>query len=183
MKKLIALVLSLTLLLACAAASAEGGKESMGVIKVQKAFDIRFSPLPDGYTLSIEEQNEMQIIAVIESSRKDLPKMRLAISFYEPWANTERLNDVSEEDIQAIKDSFLVEYPELEFGFRDTNAGTKLLTVQAPSGLEAYIFTIYKGHEIEIQITVGPEQEKLTDADIDRVVAFLSDVDFVPVNE
>ena len=53
----------------------------------------------------------------------------------------------------------------------------------APSGLDAYVYTIYKGHEIEIHLIPGAEQEILTDADLERVVAFLSDMDFVPVDE
>ena len=70
MKKIIALVLSLVMLFACAAAVAEAEKESMGVLKVNKAFDIKYSALSDGYTLSIFQQNYMAIIANIQSPDK-----------------------------------------------------------------------------------------------------------------
>ena len=180
MKRIIALVLSLALLLACTAALAEE-KESMGVLKVNKAFDIRYSALPDDYTLSIYQQNDMTIIANIKSSQETLPRMGLVIAFNDEWAETERLNDVSEEDLQAIKDSFSEEYDNLAFETRETNAGTQLLVVRAPSGLDAYVYTIYKGHEIEIHIFPGTEQDVLEEADIERVVAFLSDMNFVPV--
>ena len=53
MKRLIALVLGLALLLACAAAVAETAeKESLGILKVNKSFDIRYNPLPNDYTMS-----------------------------------------------------------------------------------------------------------------------------------
>ena len=188
MKKIIATVLALALVLACAAAAAEAvpelpEKESMGVLRMSKAFDIRYSTLPDDYTLSVYMQNDMTIIANIETPREDLPRMGLIIAFNDGWADTERLNDVSEEDLQAVRDSFTVEYGTPEFAMRETAYGTKLLTVMAPSGLDAYVYTIYKGHEIEIHLIPGAGQEKLTEADVDRVVAFLSDVDFVEVED
>ena len=181
MKKTIALVLCLVMLLSCAAAMAEADKASMGTLKVNKAFDIRYSALPEDYTLSIYQQNDMTIIANIKSTQATQPRMGLVIAFNDEWADTEKLNDVSEEDLQAIKDSFSEEYEGLVFDMKETAAGTKLLTVMAPSGMDAYVYTIYMGHEIEIHIFPGEEQEALTDADIDRVVTFLSDVDFVPV--
>ena len=51
MKKIIALAICLAMLLACAAAAAEAETKSMGVLKVNGAFDITYSPLPDDYTL------------------------------------------------------------------------------------------------------------------------------------
>ena len=182
MKRIIALVLSLVMLLVCAAAMAETEKESMGVLHVEKSFDIKYSPLPDDYKLSIFQQNDMAIIANIQSTQTALPRMGLVIAFNDEWAATEKLNDVSEEDLQAIKDSFYEEYPELNFDMKETTAGTKLLIVTVPGGQDAYVYTIYKGHEIEIHLFPGTEQEALADADIDRVVAFLSDMDFVPVD-
>lgn len=181
MKRIIALALSLVILLACAAAAAETEKESMGILKVNKAFDIRYSALPNEYKLSILQQNDMTIIAHIKSPRTNIPQMDLVIAFNDGWAETERLNDVSEEDLQAIRDSFIEEYENLDFDIRETAAGTHLLTVTVPGGQDAYVYTIYKGHEIEIHLYPGKEQGTLTDVDIERVVAFLSDMDFVPV--
>lgn len=178
MKKCIALVLCAVMLLACVAAVAD---ESMGILKVNKAFDIKYAPLPDDYAISIFQQNDMTIIANIKSSQANLPQMGLIIAFSDAWAETNTMNEVSEEDMQAIEDSFLEEYPDLSFETRETAAGTKLLVVKAPSGQDAYVYTIYKGHEIEIHLFPGTEQEELDDADIERVVAFLSGIEFVPV--
>ena len=183
MKRIIALVLSLAVLLACAAAMAETEQEFAGTLKVTKAFDIKYKALPDDYTLSVYKQDDLQICANILSPHETLPRMGLMITFTDEWAGTERLNDVSEEDMQAVKDDFLTEYPDLTFDIRETRYGTKLLVVTAPSGLDAYVYTIYKSHEIEIQIVPGTEQEVLGEADIERVVDFLSDMEFVPVEE
>ena len=106
MRKIIALVLSLVMLLTCAAAVAETEKESMGILKVNKAFDIRYSALPNDYELSIYQQNDMTIIANIKTPQEDLPRMGLVIAYNDEWADTERLNDISEDDLQSIRDSF-----------------------------------------------------------------------------
>ena len=182
MKKIIALVLSLVMLLGCAAAmaEAEAGKESLGVLKVVGAFDIKYSPLPNDYKVNVYMQNDMTLIANITTSKAELPQMGLIISFNDEWADTERLNDVTDEDMEAIKDSFFEEYDEVEFDIKETNAGTKLLIAKIPGGQEAYVYTIYKGYELEMEIIPDKDGE-LTDEDIDRVVAFLSEMEFVPV--
>ena len=183
MKKIIALVLCLMMVLTCAAAMAEveTEKESLGVLKVVGAFDIRYSPLPNDYKIDVYLQNDMTLIANIDTPKPDLPKMGLIIAFNDEWDGTERLNDVSDEDMEAIKDSFFEEYDEVDFDIKETKAGTKLLIARIPGGQDAYVYTIYKGHELEMHLIPGAEEDELTDADIERVVAFLSDMDFVPV--
>ena len=183
MKKIIALVLCLMMVLTCAAAMAEAEteKESLGVLKVVGAFDIKYSPLPNDYKVNVYMQNDMTLIANITTSKAELPQMGLIIAFNDEWADTERLNDVSEEDMEAIKDSFFEEYDEVDFDIKETKAGTKLLIARIPGGQDAYVYTIYKGHELEMHLIPGAEEDELTDADIERVVAFLSDMDFVPV--
>ena len=184
MKKIIALVLSLMMLLICAAAMAETAeKEDMGVLKVNKAFNIKYSKLTNGYEVNIQSQNDMTIIANIVTKDKTLPRMNLAIAFNDEWGETERLNDVSEEDMEEIKDSFFEEYDEIEFDMKETALGTKLLIAKVPGGQDAYVYTIYLGHEIEIHLVPGDEQVELTDEDIERVVAFLGDMEFVPAEE
>ncbi len=186
MKKIIALVLCVVMLLTCAAALAETApaeKESMGVLRVNKAFDIRYKALDNGYKINIYQQNDMAIIANISTPDKTLPGIGLIIIFDDSWADTERLNDISQEDMDAVKASFYEEYETLEFETRETSQGTELLIVKVPSGQDAYVYTIYKGHEIELHLTPGEEQEALTDADIDRVADFLGEMEFVPVEE
>lgn len=183
MKKFIALAICLVMLLGGTAAMAEAETKSMGVLKVNKAFDITYNPLPNDYELSIYVQNDMTILANIYTKQKTLPRMGLSIAFNDEWSGVERLNDISEEDLQLIKDDFSQEYDGLAFDTRETAYGTKLLIVKAPSGLDAYVYTIYKEHEIEVHIFPGEEQDVLTDADIEHVVAFLSDMQFTPVEE
>lgn len=181
MKKIIALVLCAAMLFACAAATAENAKVSMGTLKVNKAFDIHYDPLPDYYSLNVIIQNDMTIFADITTPDTNLPKLSLAIAFNDEWADTEKLNDVSEADMQEIKDSFCEEYSNPTFEIRETDAGTQLLTVMSPTLMDAYVYTIYMGHEIEFHIVPGDDQYALTGEDINRVVTFLNGMEFVPV--
>lgn len=183
MKKIIALVLGLIMLTTCAAALGEAEKASMGVLKVSKAFDIRYSPLPNDYKLSITRQDADYILADIETETETLPRMDLVIAFSDMWEGVERLNDVPDEELEPVRESFRAEYPEAAFSFRETAYGTRLMLVSTPTAQDAYIYTIYKEHEIEIHIFTGLEQEALTEADIERVVAFLSDMDFVQLED
>ena len=183
MKKMIALLLGLMMLMTCATALGEAEKASMGVLKVSKAFDIRYSPLPNDYQLSITRQDADYIHADIEAATETQPRMDLVNAFSDLWEGTEKLNDVSEEDLEAVRESFREEYPDAEFSFRETAYGTKLMLVTTPTGQDAYIYTIYKEHEIEIHIFTGLQQDALEEADIERVVDFLSNMDFVQLED
>ena len=50
-------------------------------------------------------------------------------------------------------------------------------------GSFAAAYTIFKSHEIELDIFPGEEQEAVTDEDIARIVAFLTDIEFAPVEK
>lgn len=144
---------------ACVAALAESAeKEQMGVLRVNKAFDIQYSKLENGYTLSIYMQNDMLIAANVISTDTSMPRIGLMIAFNDAWANTERLNDVSDEDLEEIKDSFYEEYDNITFDTKETEHGTKLLIANIEGGQDAYIYTIYKGHEIELHLVPGDNQ-------------------------
>ena len=82
----------------------------------------------------------------------------LVIYFDEQYANVEKLNDLSTEQIELIKAGFLEENS-VTFTDAETSLGTKLLIVRE-NGSDADfldIFTIYRGHEIELQIRPGAE--------------------------
>ena len=110
MKKIIALALCLVMLLGCTAAmaEAEAEKESLGVLKVIGAFDIKYSPLPNEYKVNVYMQNDMTLIANITTTKAELPQMGLVIAFNDEWADTERLNDVSDEDMEDEKETIRV---------------------------------------------------------------------------
>ena len=188
MKRIIALILSLMMVLTCAAAFAEetagAEKAQLGKLTVNHAFDIKYGDLPDGYTMKQVINNESEITALIEGEGK--PLMILSISFDDSsFAEVERLNDVTEEQMNYLKSTWTEELQNVTFDTAETAYGTQLLiaTVSFDDGsMISSIFTIYKGYNIEIAI-LPIDQNPVTQENIDAVVKFLSDMDFVPVAE
>ena len=102
------------------------------------------------------------------------------MAFAEDWADVERLNDMSEEGLAEIEASFQAE-DEVSIEYRETSLGTKLMVVT-----EKYedmdfvdVYTIYKGYEHEFVLTPGTEP--LTEAHLQMLVDFITDITFVEV--
>ena len=178
MKKITAIILSLVLLMGCAAGIAEAAaKEDLGTVNVNGEFRIQ-GKIPEGYRMSILNQNAMLIRSQMISEDKSKPSVELIIAFADDWADTEKLNDVTEADLVEIEDSFREE-DEVNIEYRETGFGTKLMVVteavDAPDFVVVY--TIYKGYELEFKMTAGTEP--LTDSHIQLLVDFITDIDFI----
>ena len=87
----------------------------------------------------------------------------------------ERFNDVDEETVQAIRDSFLM-MDDVVFEDLETAYGTRLLKVTQSDKTFVDIYTIYKGYELEFLLSA---EEEVQDTDIQMLVDFISDMDFV----
>ena len=81
-------------------------------------------------------------------------------------------------NIVNIKDSFLA-MDDVTFEDLETAYGTRLLKVTTNNKSFADIYTIYKGYELEFVMTA---QGEVKDADVQMLVDFISDMDFVPAN-
>ena len=97
------------------------------------------------------------------------------------------LDDATEEDMKSVKDSFY-EVTELDDGdiiFEDgkTGEGTPLLIAKASDGSFGAVYTIYKSHEIEVDIFHAEESEQVTEDEINVVITFLTNVQFTPVEK
>ena len=174
MKKLTAILLAAILLMSICLASAEDGKTQLGILNVNGAFDIRCR-IPEGYELDIEEANTTQIIAYIGSEDEAKPVMALRVAFNELLSDVDRLNDLSDDELKILEGTFL-EDENVKISYRSTSYGTKLLVAELEDEYVVF-YTIYKGFEIEFQLTPGTEP--LNDSQIDMVISFLSDMDFV----
>lgn len=187
MKKVVAIILSLAMLLSCAACFAEAAeaaevaevaeKEELGTVNVNGVFKIQ-GRIPEGYRLSFLNQNPMYIRCKLISESKEKPGVELTIAYAEDWADTERLNDVSEADLLEIEESFREE-DEVNIEYRTTAYGTKVMVVT--EALEetdfVAVYTIYKGYELEFVMTPG--SNPLTEENTQMLVDFISEMDFV----
>jgi len=184
MKKIIALALSLMLLLGCAAAVAESAeKESITMLG---AFSIRYDKLPEGYKLNVLKNSEMEYEAVITTAEAGKPDYVLVMEFSDAWDGVNTLADATEADIAAVKESFY-EVTELDDGdivFEDgkTGLGTPVLIAKDVNGSFVSVYSIYMSHEIEV-VMYPAEGSTVTDADVERAIAFLTNVEFVPLEK
>lgn len=193
MKKIFAMILCLALLLSCTALAETAEKESMGTVKVEEAFNIKCK-LPEGYELKMENElgDEYHLVGDVIPTDPSKPVVRIIIAYNDEYTvfNEEtkektalRLNDVDEETLQSIKDSFITdgEMTDVTYEETETAYGTKLLVVKGIyEGRETvFVYTIYKSYEIEVEVEAAESAEgDLTDEQVKMIVDFLSEMDF-----
>ena len=172
MKKTLALALSLIMILCAACVFAEdAAKTEMGMLNVGKAFRIQ-STMPEGYAYIPETSTDLNMIGTL-SAGEGKPSVSVSIAYNEEYADVERFNDVAEAVVEEIRDSFREADEGLVFEDLETAYGTRLLKVAGNGFVD--IYTIYKSYELEFKMT----GDTLTDADVQMLVDFISDMDFV----
>ena len=183
MKRIIALVLLLSLALSLCAAAAEAGvKTELGSINLNGAFRLQCS-VPESYEVKIASKDNEGLIALVESEDASKPRMFLSIEFDETYYDVKRMNDMTEDQLQAIVDTFTNDGEEVAVSYRETAHGTKLMMVQDTLDETSFVafITVYEGYMVEFDILPGSEmQGGLTEAQIQLCVDFLSDLDFIP---
>lgn len=174
MKRITALALSLIMILcAICAVAEETGKTEIGTLKVGEAFSVR-SKLPEGYAYKPVTATELNIVGIL-SAGEGKPAVTVSIAYNEEYAETERFNDVDEAVAEEIRNSFREADEEVTFEDLETAYGTRLLKVTGDGFVD--IYTIYKGYELEFVMT----GIALTDDDVQMLVDFISEMDFVTV--
>ena len=97
MKKMMAIILSLAILLCAAAATAENAeKVTIGTISINGAFRLQCG-IPEGYTPVPEKVTPEQVTAVIKSEDPNAPVMALSVAYDEMYSDVDRLNALSQE--------------------------------------------------------------------------------------
>lgn len=174
MKRITALVLGLAMILCAVCAFAEdAGKDEIGTLDMGTAFRIR-SRLPEGYVYMPITNNGLNMVGML-SAGEGRPAVTVSIAYNEEYAETERFNDVDEAIVEEIRDSFREANQDVVFEDLATAYGTRLLKVSGSGFVD--IYTIYKSYELEFVMTGSA----LTDADVQMLVDFISDMDFVAV--
>ena len=141
--------------------------------------------IPEGYKLQVISAQNAKIIATLVAEDESRPQMLLTVAFDEMFADKERMNDLSAEEIETLKASF-TDMNEVEFTEGETAAGTKLLIARETGSDEDFvsIISLYKGYSVEFVLSPNPKaaEQKLTDEQIQTGIDFLSNLDFIPAN-
>ena len=183
MKKIMAILLSLALLLGCAAGLAESAeKQSLGTISVNGEFTLKCA-IPEGYRIYPAKVSDSAIISVIISTDQTRPIMVISVAYDELYADVERLNDLDDEALSALEETFTMTDPYAVITYDETAYGTRLLVCRTASERSDYLtfFSIYKGYLVEFMMTPGNDasQKTLTEEQIASCTRFLSELDFI----
>ena len=178
MKKTLAILLTLALLLGCAAAAAETAEKTyLATVDMNGAFGLQCT-LPEGYSIVEVESTGATYIAMFTADN-GRPLLTLSIAYNELYSDVFRMNDLEAEALALIEETFKAE-DDVKISYTETAYGTKLMMIQEADGSVDYVdfYSVYLGYEIEI-VVVAQDENGLTDAQIQMAVDFLSDLDFV----
>ena len=185
MKKVVALLLCLAMLLGCAALAETDEKVFTGELNVNGKFTAKWVA-PVGYhAAEVQSGDEGFMIVTFSPDEEGTGKPMMTISAYpdELLCEVNRLNDLDDAALAKIEDTFRPE-DEVEISYMETTHGTKLMVVKEVKNGVDYVdfYTIYMGYEIEMVLTQTEEMAgtPITDEQIAEVVQFLSDLEFVP---
>ena len=184
MKKIIAVALSLAMLLCAASAMAEvHGKVTLGSLSINGDFTLQCG-LPEGYRLVPKSVAPDQIVSQIQSEDPNAPIMQVSVAYDEQYYDVERLNDLNEEELERLEQTYIDDDPEVEITYGETGYGTLLLIARHETETFDFIsfFSIYRGYCIEFVLTPSQtaEDKNLTDEQLEICVHFLTDLDFIP---
>ena len=182
MKKAMAIIMLciLAAVFSTSATAKNAVKEDYTVVSVNGAFNIR-GITPEGYQLADVQNHDSIIWASFSTEDPEKPYFDLVISFAEEYANVERLNDLSEEEMMELVD----DDPTLSerIDMMETDFGTKVMILRSNNPMDdfASFVTVYKGYEVALNLFPGRESaEPLNEGQINQAMKFLSDLDFVP---
>ena len=160
---------------------AANAKESLGKLTVNGEFALQCK-LPEGYEIQVVNMRNTKVVASITSKDTSKPVMYLSIAYNELYSNVDRLNDLNAEDLKALENTF-TEMNQVDITYRETAYGTKLMVVKETGNDTDFVdfFTIYKGYNVEFNVTPGEGAKELTNEQIKTCIDFLTELDFVEV--
>ena len=185
MKKIIAILLSLALLLGCAAGLAEEQepqKQIFGTIRANGEFTLK-GILPEGYLIRPFELSDDTILIELIPEDEAKPEMVLSVAYDEAYSHVERLNDLDDAALAVLENTFTDTDPYVNITYDETGLGTRLLVARTTSDTYDYldIFTIYKGYFVEFVMLPSKAAGKLhlTEEETELCNVFLTELDFV----
>lgn len=180
MKKCLTVLVCIMMVFSVSFSMAEtADKDQYTIVSVNGVFNIQ-GITPDGYKMAEIDDSKTTITVRFSHEDPAKPAFVLIISFLEEYADVERLNELTEEEMMALVD----DDPTLSEDIRimETDYGTKVMILRAkdPRDDFACFVTLYKGYEVGLNLFPGTESNgTLTDEQITQAMKFLSDLDFI----
>ena len=163
----------------------DDGTLKLGKLNVNGEFELTCK-LPEGYKLQVVDMRGESIIASVLPDDMTRPQMYLSIAFDEAYAEVDRMNDMTDEELAILEESFR-KMNQVEIEYRETGLGTKLLVVREVGDDTDFVdfLSVYKGYFVEFVMTPNPNAavQELTEEQIETAIQFLTDVMFEPVQK
>ena len=125
----------------------------------------------------------MILALVPDEGNAGKPMMTVSIAPDELLSDVNRLNDLDDETLELIADTFRTE-DQVEVTYMETTQGTKLMVVKEVKENVDFVdfYTICMGYEIELVLTQTEDMQgtAITEDQIAAVMQFLSALEFVP---
>lgn len=193
MKKWIAALLSLVMLLSFSAslaedvgaaiAAAQAEKVTLGSISINGEFTLQCG-IPEGYRPIPIMATREQVIAVLESEDPQAPVMMLSVAYDETYSDVDRMNDLDADALELLEQTFIDNDPGVEITYGETGLGTLLMIARHDTEDQDYVsfLSVYKGYFVEFALTPSEaaEDKNLTDEQLALSIQVLTDLDFVP---
>lgn len=189
MKKLIALLIAMALVFSVAAFASKD-EEAIAVEDYTPTalaeedildFGITLDKLPEGYEMKTFDTAGS--LYVLFESENDPTLYYVSIAHSEYFDNyTLNVAEMSEEQLENLKETLSAEYVEPVFSFTKTAYGTDVIVIEE-NGDCSYDYveyvTIYEGYFISLGILTDTP---ITEAEMETALTLLSDMWIVPVN-
>ena len=163
----------------------DDGTLKLGKLNVNGEFELTCK-LPEGYKLQVVDMRGESIIASVLPDDMIRPQMYLSIAFDEAYAEVDRMNDMTDEELAILEESFR-KMNQVEIEYRETGLGTKLMVVREVGDDTDFVdfLSVYKGYFVEFVMTPNPNAavQELTEEQIETAIQFLTDVMFEPVQK
>lgn len=174
MKKILSAVLAAMLLLSLGLASAETVKADPVRVPYDAYSSVTYE-LPEGYETASKNHSGQMLVIDLKSLTK--PEMVLVVGRDEEYATLEKLNDLSEEELQAYIDSLCEDWGKVQTYVLDTDYGTKFVLIDELSADidQCQIQGVYKGFTVCLYL-IRTDGTQITEEDYRAAMKFLSEV-------
>lgn len=160
------------------------GKTDLGYVDANGYYLLR-GKIPAGYTAKIRHAYRDQLVVEMTSEDAEMPYMLLSVAYDEAFGQIARMNDMDDDALTALENTFTQVDPTVSLSFGDTGLGTRLLVAGQNDGFMDYmnVMSIYQGYMVEIIMLPGEAAGTMKEADLDLCVQVLTDLDFVGAEE
>ena len=176
MKKFLSVVLVIALVLSTVCFAETENKKYRLIYNDELSFDVVYVP---GYHTNTAVLDDTFVISMTPEENAALPEIAIIVVPDEEYAGM-KLNDLSDEELAIYAASLNEDFHDMKWEIKETTLGTKVIVANENDGSCDYgeLVTLYDGYAFSVYME-HTDGNVITDAEIDVVMQFLSDMDLI----